>query len=168
MADQSDSMESHSTDDVQLSSNLPAEQPETKTASVSDAALQDGERKARPGTPHRSPFSDLKHFFSLSASFLFPSAVETLRQLILRDLEEEGWSHDSDDTPTNEAAGERGPPSERPPPSETVLKIAEECEPEEDAEHEDAEQQGFQVVRKGRNKRPGNDSNLKPFTKIAA
>ncbi|KAG7462156.1 hypothetical protein MATL_G00200000 [Megalops atlanticus] len=35
--------------------------------------------------------------------------VETLRQLIFRDLEEDGWSHDSDDTPTNETANERSP-----------------------------------------------------------
>uniref|UniRef100_A0A8C2C111 Rho guanine nucleotide exchange factor (GEF) 11 n=1 Tax=Cyprinus carpio TaxID=7962 RepID=A0A8C2C111_CYPCA len=34
--------------------------------------------------------------------------VETLRQLIFRDLED-GWSQDSDDTPTNETANERSP-----------------------------------------------------------
>lgn len=56
IADQSDSMETRSTDDVQMSSNLPVEQSEPKTASLSDAALQDGERKAQPVTPDQSPF----------------------------------------------------------------------------------------------------------------
>lgn len=56
IADQSDSMEVHSTDDVQPPSNVPAEQSGTKAASVSEAALQDGERKAQPGTPRQSPF----------------------------------------------------------------------------------------------------------------
>ncbi|XP_056884262.1 rho guanine nucleotide exchange factor 11 isoform X5 [Takifugu flavidus] len=109
IADQSDSMETQSTDDVQPPSDVPAEQSGTNPASVSEAALQD---------------------------------VETLRQLILRDLEEEGWSHDSDDTPTNEAA------SERSPLSGTVLRIAEEGEPEEDGRRQDEEPPSFQVVRK--------------------
>ncbi|XP_043100806.1 rho guanine nucleotide exchange factor 11 isoform X2 [Puntigrus tetrazona] len=39
--------------------------------------------------------------------------VETLRQLIFRDLED-GWSQDSDDTPTNETANERSPFTDRP------------------------------------------------------
>ncbi|XP_072543404.1 rho guanine nucleotide exchange factor 11 isoform X1 [Salminus brasiliensis] len=38
--------------------------------------------------------------------------VETLRQLIFRDLED-GWSQDSDDTPTNETANERSPFTDR-------------------------------------------------------
>lgn len=59
IADQSDSMETHSTEDVQPPSNVPAEPSRTKAASVSEAALQDGERKAQPGTPKRSPFSVL-------------------------------------------------------------------------------------------------------------
>lgn len=67
IADQSDSMETQPTDDVQLSSNLPAEQPETKPASVSDAALQDGERKAQlQGTPKQS------RFLRVQVSFLCP------------------------------------------------------------------------------------------------
>lgn len=74
------------------------------------------------------------------------SAVETLRQLILQDLEEEGWSHNSDDTPTNEGA------SERSPLSGTVLRIAEEGEPEEDIRRQDEDPPSFQVVRKGRKK----------------
>ncbi|XP_050970709.1 rho guanine nucleotide exchange factor 11 isoform X2 [Labeo rohita] len=39
--------------------------------------------------------------------------VETLRHLIFRDLED-GWSQDSDDTPTNETANERSPFTDRP------------------------------------------------------
>ncbi len=39
--------------------------------------------------------------------------METLRQLISRDLED-GWSQDSDDTPTNETANERSPFTDRP------------------------------------------------------
>lgn len=80
-----------------------------------------------------------------------------MRQLILRDLEEEGWSLDSDDTPTNEAN------SERSPLSGTVLRIAEEGEPEEDVRRQDKEPPSFQIVRKGR-KQPfsneGTDSEI--------
>ncbi len=39
--------------------------------------------------------------------------METLRQLIFRDLED-GWSQDSDDTPTNETANEKSPFTDRP------------------------------------------------------
>lgn len=145
IADQSDSMEARSTDGVQPASNLPAEQSETKTASVSEAALQDGERK--PGTPKTVPALSFVTFLTT----LRFCPVEMLRQLILRDLEEEGWSHDSDDTPTNEAAGQRSPLSEQQPSSGTVLNIAEEHEPEDDVRHQDDEQPRFQVVRKGRN-----------------
>ncbi|XP_064787459.1 rho guanine nucleotide exchange factor 11-like isoform X1 [Oncorhynchus masou masou] len=51
--------------------------------------------------------------------------VETLRQLIFRDLED-GWSHGSDGTPTNEAANERSPfnDHQRPPSSETLLSVS--------------------------------------------
>lgn len=84
---------------------------------------------------------------------VFFSAVETLRQLILRDLEEEGWSHDSDDTPTNEGGGEPALLSERPPSAETLLKVAEERQPEDEAGLQEAEPAGFQVMRKGRTER---------------
>lgn len=82
------------------------------------------------------------------------SAVETLRQLILRDLEEDSWSHDSDDTPTNETANERSSFTERQRPEslETVLNFSInewEAEPEE-VPPPDAEQpSSVQVVRKG-------------------
>ncbi|XP_029931494.1 rho guanine nucleotide exchange factor 11 isoform X2 [Myripristis murdjan] len=78
--------------------------------------------------------------------------VETLRQLIFRDLEEDGWSHDSDDTPTNETANERSSFSEtqRPESLETVLSFSTnqwEAEPDE-ALPSNPEQASFQVVRK--------------------
>uniref|UniRef100_A0A4W5Q8W0 Rho guanine nucleotide exchange factor (GEF) 11 n=1 Tax=Hucho hucho TaxID=62062 RepID=A0A4W5Q8W0_9TELE len=78
--------------------------------------------------------------------------VETLRQLIFRDLEEDGWSHGSDGTPTNEAASERSPfnDQQRPPSSETLLSIS----PSQwEAEHAEAapsevESPSVHVVRK--------------------
>ncbi|XP_065806961.1 rho guanine nucleotide exchange factor 11 isoform X3 [Labrus bergylta] len=78
--------------------------------------------------------------------------VETLRQLIIRDLEEDGWSHDSDDTPTNETGNRRSSFSERQRPEslETVLNFSTgewEAEPEE-APPPEAEQSSVQVVRK--------------------
>uniref|UniRef100_A0AAY3ZWW5 Rho guanine nucleotide exchange factor (GEF) 11 n=1 Tax=Denticeps clupeoides TaxID=299321 RepID=A0AAY3ZWW5_9TELE len=45
--------------------------------------------------------------------------VETLRQLIFKDLEE-GWGQDSDNTPTNESANERSPFTEEPVEPESV------------------------------------------------
>ncbi|KAK2913288.1 hypothetical protein Q8A67_001687 [Cirrhinus molitorella] len=58
--------------------------------------------------------------------------VENLRQLIFRDLED-GWSQDSDDTPTNETAYERSPFTDRPgvelsdpAPSESPIQWEEE------------------------------------------
>ncbi|XP_051255922.1 rho guanine nucleotide exchange factor 11 isoform X7 [Dicentrarchus labrax] len=78
--------------------------------------------------------------------------VETLKQLILRDLEEDGWSHDSDDTPTNETTNERSSFTERQRPEslETVLNFSVdewEAEPEE-VPPPDTEQPSVQVVRK--------------------
>nr|XP_043876845.1 rho guanine nucleotide exchange factor 11 isoform X2 [Solea senegalensis] len=77
--------------------------------------------------------------------------VETLRRLILRDLEDDGWSHDSDDTPTNETAneGER----QRPGSSETVLgcdgaDVLEAEEAPEEAPPPHRKQPIVQVVRK--------------------
>lgn len=80
--------------------------------------------------------------------------VEMLRQLLLRDLEEDSWSHDSDDTATNETAGERSPldgDQQRPESLETVLKFSTEewdTEPE-DGQTADGEQPPLQVIRKG-------------------
>lgn len=81
---------------------------------------------------------------------LYP--VETLRQLLLQDLDEDGCSHDSDDTPTNETSpldGER----QRPESLETVLKFStEEWDTEPDDAHtSEAEQPPLQVIRKGSN-----------------
>ncbi|CDR00529.1 unnamed protein product [Oncorhynchus mykiss] len=78
--------------------------------------------------------------------------VETLRQLIFRDLED-GWSHGSDGTPTNEAANERSPfnDHQRTPSSETLLSVS----PSQwEAEHAEAppsevECPSVHVVRKG-------------------
>ncbi|XP_073330662.1 rho guanine nucleotide exchange factor 11 isoform X2 [Pagrus major] len=120
LTEQSDSMETHSSnDDIVLSANSPSDQSERKAAGVAEAALQD---------------------------------VETLRQLILRDLEEDGWSHDSDDTPTNETANEKSSFTERQRPEslETVLNFSTdewEAEPGEVPPPE-AEQPSVQVVRK--------------------
>uniref|UniRef100_A0A3Q1ER16 Rho guanine nucleotide exchange factor 11 n=1 Tax=Acanthochromis polyacanthus TaxID=80966 RepID=A0A3Q1ER16_9TELE len=123
---QSDSMETHSTnDDVVLSDSTPTDQSgaflcgERQAVGVAEAALQD---------------------------------VETLRQLILQDLEEDGWSHDSDDTPTNETATERSSFTERQRPEslETVLNFSTnewEAEPDE-ALLPDAAQPSVQVMRK--------------------
>lgn len=90
----------------------------------------------------------------MTLSSLNVSTVETLRQLILRDLEDDGWSHGSDDTPTNEVANERSPVTERQRPveSEADLKCNTEdweAEPEE-ARPSEAEQPSVQVVRKGK------------------
>lgn len=46
MADQSDSMETHSNEDIELSANSSSDQSERKAASVAEAALQDGKRNA--------------------------------------------------------------------------------------------------------------------------
>ncbi|XP_039996537.1 rho guanine nucleotide exchange factor 11 isoform X2 [Xiphias gladius] len=78
--------------------------------------------------------------------------VETLRRLILRDLEEDGWSHDSDDTPTNETANEGNSFTDRRRPEslETVLDFStNDWEPEPEAvPPSDTEQPSIQVVRK--------------------
>uniref|UniRef100_A0A3P8NF98 Rho guanine nucleotide exchange factor (GEF) 11 n=1 Tax=Astatotilapia calliptera TaxID=8154 RepID=A0A3P8NF98_ASTCA len=60
--------------------------------------------------------------------------VETLRQLILQDFGEDCWSHDSDDTPTNETAAESNSFTERQRPEslETVLSC---CTDEWEADH---------------------------------
>ncbi|KAM6959698.1 LOW QUALITY PROTEIN: rho guanine nucleotide exchange factor 11 [Tautogolabrus adspersus] len=132
MTEQSDSMETHSSnDDIVLSAATPSNVSERKTAGVAEAALQD---------------------------------VETLRQLIIRDLEEDGWSHDSDDTPTNETANQRNSFSERQRPEslETVLNFSTsewEAEPEE-APPPEAEQASVQVVRKAVVAGPSSSSSL--------
>uniref|UniRef100_A0A673H677 Rho guanine nucleotide exchange factor 11-like n=1 Tax=Sinocyclocheilus rhinocerous TaxID=307959 RepID=A0A673H677_9TELE len=78
--------------------------------------------------------------------------VETLRQLIFRDLED-GWSQDSDDTPTNETANERSPLTDGagaefsdPAPSERPSQWGEESV---EAPPVEALQSPVQVVRKG-------------------
>ncbi|XP_015462691.3 rho guanine nucleotide exchange factor 11 isoform X3 [Astyanax mexicanus] len=78
--------------------------------------------------------------------------VDTLRQLIFRDLED-GWSHDSDDTPTNETANERSPftdpPGPEPMPEPTFTKNTSQLgEDEIDAAKLEVVQPTVQVVRK--------------------
>uniref|UniRef100_A0A3B4WVE7 Rho guanine nucleotide exchange factor 11 n=1 Tax=Seriola lalandi dorsalis TaxID=1841481 RepID=A0A3B4WVE7_SERLL len=126
MTEQSDSMETHSSNnDIVLSDNTPVDQSgaficgERQAVGVAEAALQD---------------------------------VETLRRLISRDLEEDGWSHDSDDTPTNETANEGSSFSDRQRPEslETILNFSTndlEAEPEE-VPPSDTEQPSVQVIRK--------------------
>ncbi|XP_031706950.1 rho guanine nucleotide exchange factor 11 isoform X5 [Anarrhichthys ocellatus] len=128
ITEQSDSMETHSSsDDIVLSANAATDQ---------SGDFICGEGKA----------------VGVAESAL--QDVETLRQLILRDLEEDGWSHDSDDTPTNETANERSSYAERRRPEslETVLNFSTsewEAEPELEAPPPDAEQSGsVQVIRK--------------------
>uniref|UniRef100_A0A8C6SI75 Rho guanine nucleotide exchange factor (GEF) 11 n=1 Tax=Neogobius melanostomus TaxID=47308 RepID=A0A8C6SI75_9GOBI len=63
--------------------------------------------------------------------------VETLRQLILRDLEEDKWSQGSDDTPTNETATDGSfTDKQRPASLETVLNFSTNEEEEEEEETE--------------------------------
>ncbi|XP_062300531.1 rho guanine nucleotide exchange factor 11 isoform X2 [Scomber scombrus] len=127
MTEQSDSMETHSsTDDIALSADTTTDQ---------SGAFICGERQA------------------VGVAEAALQDVETLRQLIIRDLEEDAWSHDSDDTPTNETANERGSFSERqrPESQETILSFSTsewEAEPEE-APTSDTEQPSVQVIRKG-------------------
>uniref|UniRef100_A0A8D2ZQU0 Rho guanine nucleotide exchange factor (GEF) 11 n=1 Tax=Scophthalmus maximus TaxID=52904 RepID=A0A8D2ZQU0_SCOMX len=129
MAEQSDSTEAHSSsNDTGLSDSASADQ---------SGALVCGERQA------------------VCVAEAALQDVETLRRLILRDFEEDGWSHDSDDTPTNETANEGSSLTDRQRPEsmETVLSFGTndwEADAEEEAAPLDAEQPGVQVVRKGR------------------
>lgn len=63
-------METVSTEDVQLPSDLPAVQSESKATSLADAALQDGERR---GEERKGPTRDSKAVSVLrfEAAFLF-------------------------------------------------------------------------------------------------
>ncbi|KAI4808402.1 hypothetical protein KUCAC02_000464 [Chaenocephalus aceratus] len=128
ITEQSDSMETHSSnDDIVLSAHTPTDQSE---------AFICGEGEA------------------VGVAEAALQDVETLRQLILRDLDEDGWSHNSDDTPTNETTNERSSFTERQRPEslETVLNFSTnewEAEPEEEAPPLDAEHpSSVQVVRK--------------------
>ncbi|XP_062850511.1 rho guanine nucleotide exchange factor 11 isoform X3 [Trichomycterus rosablanca] len=77
--------------------------------------------------------------------------VETLRQLIFRDLQD-GWSHDSDETPTNETANEASPYTDRPeaeePESNTGQSQNQIIEDQADADVLEAERPAVQLVRK--------------------
>ncbi|XP_059210834.1 rho guanine nucleotide exchange factor 11 isoform X2 [Centropristis striata] len=141
MTEQSDPMETHSSnDDIVLSENTPTDQ---------SGDFICGERRA------------------VGVAEAALQDVETLRQLILRDLEEDGWSHDSDDTPTNETANERNSFTERQRPEslQTVLNFSTnewEAEPEE-APPPDAEQpSSVQVIRKAVVAGPSSSSSSVP------
>ena len=86
---------------------------------------------------------------------LVPSSpsVETLRQLIFRDLDD-GWSQDTDDTPTNETANERSPftDGQQPEPTEPANSDCPsqwEAEEAEEAPPPEAEAPAPRVMRKG-------------------
>ncbi|XP_060922033.1 rho guanine nucleotide exchange factor 11 [Limanda limanda] len=124
LTEQSVSMETHSSDDMALSDITPMDQ---------SGAFICGERR------------------TVCVAEAALQDVETLRRLIIRDLEDDGWSHDSDDTPTNETANEGSSLSERQRPEslETILNFSTddwEAEPDE-APPSDAEPPGVQVVR---------------------
>ncbi|GLD64734.1 rho guanine nucleotide exchange factor 11 isoform X1, partial [Lates japonicus] len=126
MTEPSDSMETHSsTNDIELLDNTSMDQ---------SGDFKCGERQAA----------------GVAEAAL--QDVETLRRLISRDLEEDGWSHDSDDTPTNETANEGSSLSERQRPEslETVLNFSTtdwEAESEE-VLPSDTERPSIQVIRK--------------------
>ncbi|XP_034470827.1 rho guanine nucleotide exchange factor 11 isoform X5 [Hippoglossus hippoglossus] len=126
LTEQSVSMETHSSNDMALSDNTPMDQ---------SGAFICGERR------------------TVCVAEAALQDVETLRRLIIRDLEEDGWSHDSDDTPTNETANEGSSLSERQRPEslETILNFSTsdwEAEPEE-VPPSDADPPCVQVVRTG-------------------
>ncbi|KAM8899679.1 rho guanine nucleotide exchange factor 11 isoform 3-T3 [Spinachia spinachia] len=129
VTEQSDSTDTHSSgDDVALSANADADQ---------SGAFVRVERKAE----------------GVAESAL--QDVETLRQLILRDLEEDAWSHNSDDTPTNGTASARSSltgGTRRPESLETVLNFRAdewEAEPRAEAPPPGEEPPGsVQVIRK--------------------
>ncbi|XP_037832492.1 rho guanine nucleotide exchange factor 11 isoform X2 [Kryptolebias marmoratus] len=77
--------------------------------------------------------------------------VETLRHLILQDLDEDGWSHNSDDTPTNKMTNGGSSLTERRRPEslETVLNLSTEEEAGPDVcLPTDIRQPSLKVVRK--------------------
>ncbi|KAF3697778.1 Rho guanine nucleotide exchange factor 11 RhoGEF glutamate transport modulator GTRAP48 [Channa argus] len=124
MTEQSDSLETHSSNnDIALSDDTPTDQSETFIC---------GERQV------------------VGVADAALQDVETLRQLILQDLQEDGWSHDSDDTPTNETVNEMSTETQRPESLDTVHSF---CKDEWEAEPElvsptDTEKPSVQVVRK--------------------
>uniref|UniRef100_A0A8C5GKZ8 Rho guanine nucleotide exchange factor 11-like n=1 Tax=Gouania willdenowi TaxID=441366 RepID=A0A8C5GKZ8_GOUWI len=80
LTEASDSLESHSSaNDVALSDDVPSDQSEAFICEVGVASVAE------------AALQD----------------VETLRQLILNDLDDDGWSHASEDTPTNETPNEK-------------------------------------------------------------
>ncbi|KAK3546614.1 hypothetical protein QTP70_031227, partial [Hemibagrus guttatus] len=132
LAEETSSMErdSQSDDESALPSNTPTDQSET--------FLHDDAHSSLPPRPE------------VSEAAL--QDVETLRQLIFRDLED-GWSQDSDDTPTNETANERSPFTDRPGSEASDPSFTESpnqsMQDHVDAPPMEAERPTVQLVRKG-------------------
>ncbi|KAI5085247.1 rho guanine nucleotide exchange factor 11, partial [Silurus meridionalis] len=129
-----------------------------ETSSVEKESQSDDESALASNTPtnqseaflHQEAHNNLEPRPELSDAAL--QDVETLRQLIFRDLED-GWSQDSDDTPTNETANERSPFTDRPGSEGSVGSIIESPNPtilqdQVDAPPLELEQSTVQVKRK--------------------
>ncbi|XP_028987395.1 rho guanine nucleotide exchange factor 11 isoform X3 [Betta splendens] len=131
LTEQSDSIEAHSSsNDIELSDDTHVDQSEAFVCAEKQAA-------------------------GVADSAL--QDVETLRQLIL-DLQEDGCSHDSDDTPTNETVTER----QQPESSENASSFStneSESEPEQ-VPPPSAEKPSVQIVRKAMVAGPSSSSSV--------
>ncbi|XP_028973321.2 rho guanine nucleotide exchange factor 11 isoform X1 [Esox lucius] len=117
----------------------------------------DDDEGAEPTTPtdqsgaflHREGQDYVKRRIGVAEAAL--EDVEMLRHLIFRDLEEDGWSRNSDGTPTNETADEGSPIDERrgPASSEAFLNSSRQWDAERvDGPPSVAGSPSVQVVRK--------------------
>ncbi|XP_060731096.1 rho guanine nucleotide exchange factor 11 isoform X1 [Tachysurus vachellii] len=128
-----------------------------ETSSMERDSQSDDESVLPPNTPgdqseaflHNDAHCNLAPRPEVSEAAL--QDVETLRQLIFRDLED-GWSQDSDDTPTNETANERSPFADRPGSEASEPSFTESpsqsMQDAVDAPPTEAERPAFQVIRK--------------------
>uniref|UniRef100_A0A3P8XLD7 Rho guanine nucleotide exchange factor (GEF) 11 n=1 Tax=Esox lucius TaxID=8010 RepID=A0A3P8XLD7_ESOLU len=133
---------------------------------VAEAALEDGDTRLADHnltltyeSENDMYTSDIIRVTTMSVSlltlhlFISPHifSVEMLRHLIFRDLEEDGWSRNSDGTPTNETADEGSPIDERrgPASSEAFLNSSRQWDAERvDGPPSVAGSPSVQVVRK--------------------
>ncbi|MEQ2174033.1 hypothetical protein GOODEAATRI_003617, partial [Goodea atripinnis] len=97
---------------------------------------------------NKTTFSPLVKLDSLLVRSV--ATVETLRNLILPDVEEDRWSHDTDDTPTNTMSN-RNTKRQQQKSLETLLHLCiNELEPEQpEAPPPEGRQPSVKVVRKG-------------------
>uniref|UniRef100_A0A3Q2PA42 Rho guanine nucleotide exchange factor 11 n=1 Tax=Fundulus heteroclitus TaxID=8078 RepID=A0A3Q2PA42_FUNHE len=132
---------------VELSAQDAGSCDENLAVGVADAALHDGEKKSEP-TGRSTQSSGCLNPKSLVC--LCSSTVETLRKLLLPDVEEDRWSHDTDDTPTNTMSNGNAE-RRRQESTETVLDLCiNESEPKQpEAPPPDSRQPDVKVVRKG-------------------